>query len=391
MLPAGLPHRSSTSFGRKFGFPPHLSPFYPPPRLLPLPIPSHEPLKAPPKIPILPTSPMSGGLPHRSSSSFVRKFGFPSHPSPFHPPPPLASLPIPSHEPLKAHPKFPTNAFIQVQPFPQPRPISNPMPQYFSKWPRKQIEKDMKNLLLTTLYVENLPLWWSALDVHSSLSKFGDVMDVFIPKKLSKTGVRFCFVRFRKSEPPNFIIARINKVLVSSGTLRANIARNKRVSILHRTKLSDGFRGVSKDSFILKGKSFSDVVSSGSFASHDQGASSSSAPYKPTHSQPPIFLPNPPPVYTSKIAFVEPLAMPGFLPDASVYSMGGKFVLVCFKYIDVMKRVVDQKEDWVTAYFTVFKAWEEYDYAVNRCCWINVRGVPPKPGIKTSLVLLPFI
>ncbi|KAJ4835730.1 hypothetical protein Tsubulata_030568 [Turnera subulata] len=28
--------------------------------------------------------------------------------------------------------------------------------------------------------------------------------------------------------------------------------------------------------------------------------------------------------------------------------------------------------------FLAKTAWEEYDYAVNRCCWINIRGIPPQ-------------
>lgn len=48
----------------------------------------------------------------------------------------------------------------------------------------------------STLYISNFPENWSCSALKESLSKLGDVKDVFIPGKRNAEGKRFAFVRF---------------------------------------------------------------------------------------------------------------------------------------------------------------------------------------------------
>ncbi|KAJ4834566.1 hypothetical protein Tsubulata_046951 [Turnera subulata] len=78
-----------------------------------------------------------------------------------------------------------------------PSPSLNIKPQQLSKWNRKQIQNIIKHQFVTKLYIENLPLQWTAVELHFILSKFGEVIDVYIPFKRTRKGKRFGFVRFK--------------------------------------------------------------------------------------------------------------------------------------------------------------------------------------------------
>ncbi|KAJ4822574.1 hypothetical protein Tsubulata_021481 [Turnera subulata] len=108
-----------------------------------------------------------------------------------------------------------------------PLPIQ-PKPLYFSKWSRKYVDNAINNLEATSVFVENIPARWLPTDIHLFLSKFGDILDVFLPNKLTKSGLRFGFVRFRCSGNINHIVDNINKVSVENGFLKANVARSRK-------------------------------------------------------------------------------------------------------------------------------------------------------------------
>ncbi|KAJ4844558.1 hypothetical protein Tsubulata_031304 [Turnera subulata] len=61
---------------------------------------------------------------------------------------------------------------------------------YFSKWSRQQVQRAMDNGQLHSLYVENLPKNWKQTDVYRIMSKYGEVVDVYIPNKRSRSGKR---------------------------------------------------------------------------------------------------------------------------------------------------------------------------------------------------------
>ncbi|KAJ4841445.1 hypothetical protein Tsubulata_035923 [Turnera subulata] len=109
-----------------------------------------------------------------------------------------------------------------------PAPTSNlSKPQHFSKWNRKRIQNIIEYQSDTSLYVNNLPSRWMAVDFHHILSKFGDIIDTYIPAKYAKNGRRFGFVRFIACKDVQRLISFINRLKFDSGFLQASTARGR--------------------------------------------------------------------------------------------------------------------------------------------------------------------
>ncbi|KAJ4831261.1 hypothetical protein Tsubulata_044915 [Turnera subulata] len=117
----------------------------------------------------------------------------------------------------------------QTQTITQPNtklPSSTQSQPFFSRWFRKQVQTAIDNRQVVSSYVENLPVRWTATDVHMVLSKYGEVVDVYIPQKGARSGKRFGFVRYRHKEDVGRILSDINKLKVDTGLLSANVARD---------------------------------------------------------------------------------------------------------------------------------------------------------------------
>ncbi|KAJ4832787.1 hypothetical protein Tsubulata_002505 [Turnera subulata] len=59
------------------------------------------------------------------------------------------------------------------------------------------------------------------------MSKYGDVVDVYIPSKRSESGKRFGFVRYRGVRDSLRLLADVNRVYGEAGTVRASVARQR--------------------------------------------------------------------------------------------------------------------------------------------------------------------
>ncbi|KAJ4846665.1 hypothetical protein Tsubulata_038014 [Turnera subulata] len=134
--------------------------------------------------------------------------------------PPLLPLPAPKN--IAAPPSSLTSTPNHQNP-----QIPTPKPQQSSKWNRKQIANITESQHVTNLYIQNLPLQWSAVELHFILSKFGEVIDVFIPSKRTKNDKRFGFVRYRACRDIQRLISSINLIKVANGSLQALIARGR--------------------------------------------------------------------------------------------------------------------------------------------------------------------
>ncbi|KAJ4849717.1 hypothetical protein Tsubulata_041649 [Turnera subulata] len=62
--------------------------------------------------------------------------------------------------------------------------------------------------------------------------------------------------------------------------------------------------------------------------------------------------------------------------EVEVAEMGGDRVLVTFLTKDYMWQFLKQQNDWIPLWFVSFNPWQNGDKAVNRHCWISVRGIP---------------
>ncbi|KAK8546838.1 hypothetical protein V6N13_093880 [Hibiscus sabdariffa] len=76
-----------------------------------------------------------------------------------------------------------------------------------------------------SLYVENIlkAMHWKGLG--HVFARYGDVVDVFIARKLSRIGKLFGFVRFEKQEDANKAIERLNGFVLYGAKLSVSMAK----------------------------------------------------------------------------------------------------------------------------------------------------------------------
>ncbi|KAJ4842258.1 hypothetical protein Tsubulata_025308 [Turnera subulata] len=128
------------------------------------------------------------------------------------------TLPAPPHPSNLAQ----TNPSSDTQP--QPTRPNQPLP-YFSKWSRQQVQKAIANGQVYNIYVQNLSNHWSPTEVYRIMSRYGEVVDVYIPRKVAKNGQRFGFVHFKSNCDLQRLLLDVNKVQVEERSIQANIAR----------------------------------------------------------------------------------------------------------------------------------------------------------------------
>ncbi|KAJ4833664.1 hypothetical protein Tsubulata_009031 [Turnera subulata] len=130
---------------------------------------------------------------------------------------------IPRPKPPQPPRAFPTNTHNN-QDLHQKKPC-NPnyhKPVYLAKWNKNSILSAIDNNQLLSVYVENIPIQWTAADILSVLSNIEDIIDVYIPTKRAKSGKRFGFIRFKKGNPQEEILEKISATPVVGGFLMAN-------------------------------------------------------------------------------------------------------------------------------------------------------------------------
>ncbi|GKB31731.1 nucleotide-binding alpha-beta plait domain-containing protein [Tanacetum coccineum] len=85
-----------------------------------------------------------------------------------------------------------------------------------------------------SIYVSNFPESFSAKDLFHACSKYGHVVDSFIPSKRSKEGKRFGFVRFINVFSAERLVGNLCTIWIGRCKLQANIARFDRSSLNNR-------------------------------------------------------------------------------------------------------------------------------------------------------------
>ncbi|KAJ4840385.1 hypothetical protein Tsubulata_036249 [Turnera subulata] len=140
-----------------------------------------------------------------------------------------------------SHPHIHPNPYPNLHTTQHTTPQTNPTSLHFSRWSRKAVQKAIDNNLVISVYVENLPNRWIPTDLHLVMSRFGDVIDVFIPKKLNRHGRRFAFVRFKNTADMQYLLQKINGLQVDGAFLGANPARGRASAV----QSGISFRGAS--------------------------------------------------------------------------------------------------------------------------------------------------
>ncbi|KAJ4834995.1 hypothetical protein Tsubulata_027419 [Turnera subulata] len=74
-------------------------------------------------------------------------------------------------------------------------------------------------------------------------------------------------------------------------------------------------------------------------------------------------------------AISELFQKPGSLVS-KITPLGGVSFLFTFESVADMTSMTNNQTGWISQIFSSFRAWKEGDSAINRLCWILVRGVP---------------
>ncbi|KAJ4844194.1 hypothetical protein Tsubulata_000869 [Turnera subulata] len=206
-------------------------------------------------------------------------------------------------------------------------------PPYFSRWSRDKFQAAVDSGEAITLYVDNLRDAWKPMDIYRILSKYGEVIDVYVPHKRNKEINRFGFVRFRGVKDLQRLLRYVNRVLVENGVVRANLGRARQNPKARVTGPTLPRRRVSPRN--------SEGYNPNSINQAACGAGSRHHLYSN---------------YRDIEMVVE--------------------VLVSFPLTDAKSQFLQQHHDWVYLWFESLQPWTVGDRATNRCCWIEVRGLP---------------
>ncbi|KAJ4829935.1 hypothetical protein Tsubulata_021499 [Turnera subulata] len=79
---------------------------------------------------------------------------------------------------------------------------------------------------------------------------------------------------------------------------------------------------------------------------------------------------------TASMASVQLLWLLHGMREVEVAEMGGDRVLVTFPTKEYMMQFFNQQNDWIPLWFLSLMPWQSGDKAINRKCWIVVRGMP---------------
>ncbi|GJZ52781.1 RNA-directed DNA polymerase, eukaryota [Tanacetum coccineum] len=82
--------------------------------------------------------------------------------------------------------------------------------------------------LSCNIYITNFPKQLSAKELWSTCVQYGTVLDVYIPKKVSKQGKPFAFARFNKVTDVDQLIKNLRSVWLGNFHMYANVARFNR-------------------------------------------------------------------------------------------------------------------------------------------------------------------
>ncbi|KAJ4839264.1 hypothetical protein Tsubulata_005973 [Turnera subulata] len=241
--------------------------------------------------------------------------------------------------------------------------------------------------LLNSLYVENLSEGWKPTDVYRVMAKYGDVVDVYISHKRTRTGRRFGFVRFRGVRDCQRLLADVNRVQGEAGAVRASVARQRsqgaysgllrNQQLLPRSKDGTGSSPPQRGSYANAIRGKSEGGQSGTMARREDG-----------NKQCVSFIPSTDAnrwLARCAVGIIrDPKKMESAcmlwrlhdMRDVEVTDMGGDSVLVCFPSPETMLRFSQQPPDWVSLWFRSFSPWKQGDRMINRRCCVTVRGVP---------------
>ncbi|GJW12466.1 nucleotide-binding alpha-beta plait domain-containing protein [Tanacetum coccineum] len=85
-------------------------------------------------------------------------------------------------------------------------------------------------------YFTSFPPEWNEDYLRKAFAEVGELVDVYVARKMSKTGLRFGFVRFLQVGNPKVLEKNLNQIRYGRFKLRANIAKFERYSSKFRSE-----------------------------------------------------------------------------------------------------------------------------------------------------------
>ncbi|KAJ4835270.1 hypothetical protein Tsubulata_040512 [Turnera subulata] len=292
-------------------------------------------------------------------------------------------------------------------PIPPPYPCTvnqqpnnqNPSQNHFSRWSRKHIQNSFDNNEILNLYVENIPLRWTPMDLHLILAKFGDILDVYIPTKLSKLGRRFSFVRFKKPANLQSLITHINSISADEEHLSASLARGKKDKTFQPTRNTHQnphhlAKRDTNNAFIKNNISFADTVKS--------NENTQVLPNIPESKKGPLMTFIPKAISSTwlnsclfailkhpmPIDAIHQLLSSHDLHDVKIIPLGGVSFLFRFSPSEDLANFNLQNHPQFLDFFDLLRPWQTGDAAHNRLCWVSIKGIPVQAWTKEFFDLL---
>ncbi|KAJ4839188.1 hypothetical protein Tsubulata_038956 [Turnera subulata] len=318
----------------------------------------------------LPTLPMSPGLPPPPPPP-------PQAPAFHFPPTTITAQPF-TPTPI-THPHQKIKAPLLTNRNNQNEYARNQKPLTFSKWNRKITQQAIADGHLLSIYVENIPMVWTIADILSTLSVYGEIIDVYIPGKKSRNGKRFGFIRFKKVQNHSRIIEGISSIPTPEGKLRGSYAREIGYAPTSQPSKNPAITHVNRT---MQGKSYAQTVKKQDDASSlrvkpvcNGTANVFFCPLDETMNWLNCCAYG---VLSSPIErdVVQEIFISNGIHDAVVSELGGEAVLVHFQSQDAKRSFLSSLPMWIEDHFQVFREWMQGDGAPNRKCWIQLKGVP---------------
>ncbi|KAJ0716593.1 putative RNA recognition motif domain, nucleotide-binding alpha-beta plait domain superfamily [Helianthus annuus] len=108
-----------------------------------------------------------------------------------------------------------------------------PWNQVIGKRKQKRNQRRTKKLHFefenaTTFFVSNLPGYCTREELWQEFRVFGNLKDVFIPRKFDKGGSRFAFVRYEDVKDSGKLLEVLNKIKIKNAKLLVDMARFRR-------------------------------------------------------------------------------------------------------------------------------------------------------------------
>ncbi|KAJ4824095.1 hypothetical protein Tsubulata_044247 [Turnera subulata] len=231
--------------------------------------------------------------------------------------------------------------------------------------------------------------------ITNHFSKWSQVLDVFIPRKPSRSGKRFAFVRFRNNVDIPSLLNSINSMHVDDVKIFANVAKARheaKGNTMERGKFFNRPRdGNDMRSPAVDNRSFVDAVRE-HHKHHNPGRSSNlkvkSVDQPSTKSYSTFLAKDGTPTWLECCALgvmKKPMPIKSLLDVfpanesmvLKVIPLGGVSFLFRFQSAVDMNELIGNKPVWFDQLLETSRPARDGDAAFNRLCWILVKGTPP--------------